>query len=169
MLNRSFFVVIALIASFLCTSAGAKEELGHGDRLFLEIWNDNSYRKTEFGTDEPGYTEEDYYISQLWLQTGLRYALSENVFFDPHLTFEMSGDWGSEPWNRVYWNNSIYWGVGARISYELSPDEDEDATIWLSDFNLEFFGDWMFSGDSPDNGKDEIPDENETDNLRTGI
>jgi len=164
------FILFAILHVIIFSATvWAEDDIGHGDRLFLELWNDNSYRKTEFGTEEPGYKEEDYFISQLWLQTGLRYELTDNVFFDPHFTLEVTGDWGSEEWNDVYWNNSMFWGVGARISYETSSDGEDDQVIWISDCNVELFMDLMFSERSLDKGKEDIPEDVSTDNLRTGI
>jgi len=169
-MKKGHFIVFAILgAIFFCAPAGAVDEISPGDRLFLELWNDNSYRKTEFGTDEPGYKEEDYFISQLWLQTGLRYGLTDNIFFDPHFVFEFVGDWGNEEWNDVYWNNSLYWGFGARVSYETSSDGEEDQFLWVSDFNVNVFIDLMFSERSLDKGKEDIPEEVSTDNLRTGV
>jgi len=159
---------VLLPAIIFCTTTAAQEEISTVDRHFLEVWTDNSYRQTDFGADEPGYQEEEYYITQLWVQAGLRYALTDSLFVDPHLVFELAGDWGGREWNRVYWNNSMYWGVGARMSYETSSDGGEGQSVWISDCNLELFTDLMFSERSLDRGKDDIPGEIATSNWRTG-
>lgn len=113
--------------------------------FFHEILNDNSLRNTDFGVDEPGNEEENYIISQIWIQTGLRYEIAEDLYFDPHLVFELSADWGSEEWNDVYWNNSSYYGGGGRLSYELVFDENVDQPLTITDLNIELFSNLMFS------------------------
>lgn len=168
-MKKNYLILTVLHVILSCTAVGAEVDIGHGEKLFLELWNENSYRKTEFGANEPGYEEVDYLISQLWLQSGLRYELTDDVFFDPHFTLEVTGDWSSEEWNDVYWNNIMLWGVGARVSYETFSDDEDEQVVWISDCNIELFADLMFSERSLDQGKNDIPEDVSTDNLRTGI
>jgi hypothetical protein len=161
---------ILLLVLMPCTiKAEEQDQAAFSEKLFLEIWNDNSYRRTEFGTDEPDYSEEDFYISQLWVQTGARFDVMENVFFNTHFVFELVGDWGSEEWNDVYWNNMQVWGAGGRLSYEISPDPVDGQFLWVSDFNVELFADLLFSESTLDGANEEIPKEDLSNNVRTGI
>jgi hypothetical protein len=171
---------LALVLLFVAVPpAFAQPRETLSDRLFLELWSDNSYRTTNFGADEPAYREEDYFqpayreedflLSQLSLQAGLRTPLADSFYFDARLTFELTGDWGSKEWNDAYWNNMATWGPGARLSYEASVEEDEERALWVSDFNVELFADLLFSEDSPDHGKERIPDQDARDNFRTGL
>lgn len=175
----SAFVLAFVLFVFAVPAAVAQTQATLSDRLFLELWSDNSYRSTNFGEDEPeyldedflvpAYREEDFFLSQLSLQAGLRTALADSLFFDARLTFELAGDWGNEEWNGAYWNNMVFWGPGARLSYETSAAEDGKQTLWVSDFNVELFADLLFSEDSPDHGKERIPDQDARDNFRTGL
>ncbi|HBI15536.1 MAG TPA: hypothetical protein DDY20_08500 [Desulfobulbaceae bacterium] len=173
-------VILALLLLLSVVSlAVAQAPATLAERLFFELWSDNSYRSTNFGADEPAYREddffqpayreEDYLLSQLSLQAGLRTAVADSLFFDMRLSFELTGDWANEEWNDAYWNNMVAWGPGARLSYETSAEEDENRALWVSDFNAEFFADLLFSDDSPDQGKERIPALDARDNFRTGL
>ncbi len=160
-------LVIGFLMGSVAVVAAAEE--GGKARLFAEISMDNFYARTLFGADEEGYTEEDFYISQMSIQAGARFSPMENVYLDPYVTFEWVMDWGNRAWNDVYWNNMAIWGFGGRVSYEPDLDEGGNAFFWLSDFSLGLNAEYLFNEDGFDSAKDRIPPDEASNIFGAGI
>lgn len=169
----SLFLGLFLVVTW--DGAGAQENANSSSAqeiLWLEAWGDNTYRDTNFGMENPfwapDYKEEDFYVSLVTIKAGARLPLFKNIYLDPYLKFEITGDWGDDTWNDAYWNNNEKWGPGVRLRYETNSGErGPDKCFW--NINLDLFSEYLMMEDAFDGSKDEIPDLVPKHNFRAGV
>lgn len=139
------------------------------DLLWMEIWGNSSYRKTNFGIKSDSYREEDFPLTILSCNVGLRFPLEKFLFFDPYFNFDTGEDFGNDTWNKAFWNNNMKFGPGVRLRYEYENKENKRHVFRLNNFFIGIFSEYLFMIESLNSSNDPIPDSVHTENYRMGV
>lgn len=139
------------------------------DLFWTEIWSNTSYRKTNFGVEADSYKEEDFFITIISCNAGLRFPIAKWLFFDPYFNIDMSEDFGNKTWNKVFWNNNMKFGPGLRLRYEYENKKEKKNLFRLNNSFVGVFSEYLFMFESLDGSNDSIPDSVHSENLKVGI
>lgn len=163
------FIILAMVTCLLSTGF-CDERRAVIKGLWMEIWHDSTYRTSNFAAKNPSPAQEDFYLSQTSVDTGIRFAAGNNIFIDPYLTMDLALDLGSRAWNKAYWNNNYKWGPGVRMRYERNDEDNKKGSyLWLKSMNVGPFIEYLYQENSLDSSKDNIPGNVPDDNWRCGI
>ncbi len=135
--------------------------------LWLEIWNDDGYQKTNAWYE----TQRNFWLSPLAVKGGFRFYLRKYsfLFVDLYLKADILWDLGNKEHNRFFWNNNLKYGPGIRIRVEHRRYFEfyEQYSLKVNYSNLDLFVEYL--GISFINRGMDVPENIPRNNLRTGL
>jgi hypothetical protein len=164
-------IVAALL--LMGTAAGAPSAFAGekpADGIRLELGGGAYYSKNNFDRkrdDASGETREGYYLLSVPLTLSWKHYLDEHTYAAPYLDLAVTHDFGEASRNRHYWSNSQVAGVGFRLGTEHSYIGRNGE--YLGGLYASLYSEYQVMSSSIDRSKQEIPEDNATENFKSGV
>ncbi|MBI4690822.1 MAG: hypothetical protein HY754_11260 [Nitrospirae bacterium] len=159
------FVSIAITIIYWFSDKEVVFAASEKQNWWLEIGGDIGYQKTDFWFED----QQHFGKSVMDARGGYRFYISDYLFVDPYLRFELLGDLGGEEQNKFFWNNNLRYGPGIRVraEHKIEYKVDEEHAFRFNYANLDYYAEYLHIS-FIDRGQD-IPDNIPRNDFRTGF
>ena len=175
---KRFMILSICLSIMLCFINNIVSADATPPGYWAEIYNDFSYRTTNFGDDNTNIKADDFLINTLVLKGGLRFDVIDKKYFDKEnkvlksgLYFDIYGkseflfDFLNKQWNDNVFSNNEKLGGGIRLKYEQVPPSNKRGIY----FSSEIFTEYLHLYKSIDHSKDVFYRDINHDDIRVGF
>lgn len=173
---KRFAILLFCLATMFCFNIVSTDAATPG--YWAEIYNDFSYRTTNFGDDNVNIKADDFLINALVVKGGLRFDvidkkyhdkdredLKSGLYFDIYGKGEVLYDFLNKQWNDNVFSNNEKIGGGLRLKYERRPASHKRGLY----FSGELFSEYLHLYKSFDSSKDVFFKDINHDDVRVGF
>jgi hypothetical protein len=173
---KKFAIFSLFLAAMLFFNIASTHAASPG--YWAEIYDEFSYRTTNFGDDNVNVKASDFLINTLVIKGGLRFDVIDRKYFDSAredlksgLYFDIYGkgellfDFLNKQWNANVFSNNEKLGGGVRLKYEQRPASYERGVY----FSGEIFSEYLHLYKSIDSSKEVFYTDIKHDDVRVGF